>query len=67
MEAGAFKKRVLVSPSIKSLRSLFSVLYTSSFLSRVVFRHIFFLLVLARYLVIFFKGRERAVKSLKQS
>lgn len=62
MEAGAFKKRMLISASIKSLCALFSVLYGSSFLSRVTFRHTFSVLVLARYLVIFLKFNTKEKK-----
>lgn len=54
-EAGAFKRSVFLSASIKSSCSQFSILYRSIFLSRVAFTHIFSFQVLAGYLVIFLK------------
>lgn len=52
-EAGAFKRSVFLSASIKC--SQFPILYRSIFLSRVAFTHIFSFQVLAGYLVIFLK------------
>lgn len=62
MEVGAFKKRVLISASVKSL-CYFLFFIGLAFLSRVAFRHAFSLLVLARYLVIFlkFNTKERKI------
>lgn len=62
IEAGALK-RVLILASLKYLCSLFSVLYKSSVLSRVAFRHAFSLLVLARYLVMLLKLNTKEKKN----